>query len=160
KPEPASDNMPSDTVPSKPEPPPAAPEPAGSIPTRDELTLAWGDVVLAALPQRAKVRFGGGHFVGVDDASATFALPNPVHRDRCEECRPEVEQTLASHFGRPVPLRLIVAEAGTPPNADMLSPPPDDEIDLTELRDAPPTGVASPVDHVMQVFEGAEVVED
>src|SRR5437763_1145619 len=83
-----------------------APEPAGSFPTRDELTLAWGDVVLAALPQRAKVRFGGGHFVGVDDTWATFALPNSVHRDRCEECRPDVEQALASHFGRPVPLRL------------------------------------------------------
>ena len=162
-----------ESAPSEPEPPateppgtapPNAAGPApgseGPLPTRDELTLAWGDVVLAALPQRAKVRFGAGHFVGVDDASATFALPNAVHRDRCEECRPEVEQTLASHFGRPVPLRLIVAEAGTPPNADMLSPPPDDEIDLTELRDAPPAGVASPVDHVMQVFEGAEVVED
>src|SRR5712691_7884520 len=162
-----------ESAPSEPEPPateppgtapPNAAGPApgseGPLPTRDELTLAWGDVVLAALPQRAKVRFGAGHFVGVDDASATFALPNAVHRDRCEECRPEVEQTLASHFGRPVPLRLIVAEAGTPPNADMLSPPPDDEIVLTELRDAPPAGVASPVDHVMQVFEGAEVVED
>jgi hypothetical protein len=35
----------------------------------------------------------------------------------------------------------------------------DDEIDLTDLRDAPPAGLASPVDHVMQAFEGAEVVE-
>ena len=137
----------------------AATQPRGSLPTRDELTLAWGDIVLGALPQRAKVRFGAGHFVGVDGASATFALPNTVHRDRCEECRPEVEQALASHFSRPVPLRLVVAEAGTPPAAD---PPaqPDDDIDLTDLRDAPPTGVASPVDHVMQVFEGAQVVED
>jgi DNA polymerase-3 subunit gamma/tau len=131
----------------------------GPLPTRDELTLAWGDVVLAALPQRAKVRFGAGHFVGVDDAWATFALPNTVHRDRCEECRHEVEQTLASHFGRPVPLRLVVAQPGTPPT-DKPSPEPDDEIDLTELRDAPAAEVASPVDHVMQVFEGAEVVED
>jgi len=155
------ESAPSEPAPPTTEPPSTAPPKAagpapgseGSLPTRDELTLAWGDMVLAALPQRAKVRFGAGHFVGVDEASATFALPNAVHRDRCEECRPEVEQTLASHFGRPVPLRLIVAEAGTPPNADMLSPPPDDEIDLTELRDAPPTGVASPVDHVMQVFE-------
>ena len=163
----------------KPEPPNAAapkaepatvesPRAGAALPTRDELTLAWGDIVLAALPQRAKVRFGAGHFVGVDDASATFALPNPVHRDRCEECRPEVEQALASHFGRPVPLQLVVLQAGTPPAADpassqpddRTSPQPDDEIDLTDLRDAPPAGVASPVDHVMQMFEGAEVVED
>ena len=158
------------------EPEPATPEPAppnaappnpasaapagGAFPTRDELTLAWGDVVLAALPQRAKVRFGGGHFVGVDDASATFALPNPVHRDRCEECRAEVEQALAAHIGRAVPLRLTVVEPGTPPIAGTTETQPDEEIDLTDLRDAPAAEVASPVDHVMQMFEGAEVVED
>ena len=158
-----SNTVPSNTVPSNTVPSDTTRSASGSdrpLPTRDELTLAWGDVVLAALPQRAKVRFGAGHFVGVDDASATFALPNPVHRDRCEECRPEVEQALASHFGRPVPLQLVVAQAGTPPSADMPAPQPDDEIDLTELRDAPPAEVASPVDHVMQMFEGAEVVED
>ena len=32
-------------------------------------------------------------------------------------------------------------------------------IDPDELRDAPP-GVTSPVDHVMQAFEGATVVEE
>jgi SAM-dependent methyltransferase len=152
-----SDTAPPDTALS--DTPASAAGSGGPLPTRDELTLAWGDVVLAALPQRAKVRFGAGHFVGVDDAWATFALPNTVHRDRCEECRHEVEQTLASHFGRPVPLRLVVAQPGTPPT-DKPSPEPDDEIDLTELRDAPAAEVASPVDHVMQVFEGAEVVED
>ena len=152
-PEPAPPNA------APPNPASAAPAP-GAFPTRDELTLAWGDVVLAALPQRAKVRFGGGHFVGVDDASATFALPNPVHRDRCEECRAEVEQALAAHFGRPVPLRLTVVEPGTPPIAGTTETQPDEEIDLTDLRDAPAAEVASPVDHVMQMFEGAEVVED
>jgi DNA polymerase-3 subunit gamma/tau len=148
--------------------PPAKPVeslPASDVafPSRDALTLAWGDVVLVGLAQRPKVRFGAGHFVGVDGDSATFALPNTVHRDRCEECRDEVELALAAHFGRPVPLRLIVAEPGTPPEAAPAAPParePDDEIDLTDLRDAPPAGVTSPIDHVMQAFEGAQVVED
>jgi hypothetical protein len=134
---------------------------AVSMPSRDELTLAWGDTVLATLPQRPKVRFGAGHFIGVDDRGATFALPNPMHRDRCEECRPEVESALERHFGRPVPLRLVVVEPGTPPEA---APPPvvtaDDEIDLTDLRDAPDAAVASPVDQVMLAFEGAEVLEE
>ena len=163
-PSPAAEPEPAKSEPASPNAAPpnaasAAPAP-GAFPTRDELTLAWGDVVLAALPQRAKVRFGGGHFVGVDDASATFALPNPVHRDRCEECRAEVEQALAAHFGRPVPLRLTVVEPGTPPIAGTTETQPDEEIDLTDLRDAPAAEVASPVDHVMQMFEGAEVVED
>jgi len=37
---------------------------------------------------------------------------------------------------------------------------PDDVVDLSELRDAPPGGLASPLDHVMQAFEGAQVVEE
>ena len=147
-------------------PPPVEPAPPANdvaFPSRDALTLAWGDVVLAGLAQRPKVRFGAGHFVGVDSDSATFALPNTVHRDRCEECRDEVESALAKHFGRPVPMRLIVAEPGTPPEASPAAAPerePDDEIDLTDLRDAPSAGVTSPVDHVIQAFEGAEVVDD
>jgi DNA polymerase-3 subunit gamma/tau len=149
------------------DPAPSAREPAppasdAAFPSRDALTLAWGDVVLAGLAQRPKVRFGAGHFVGVDGETATFALPNAVHRDRCEECRDEVELALATHFGRPVPLRLVVAEPGTPPEAAPAGRQRDhdEEIDLTDLRDAPSIGLTSPVDHVIQAFEGAEVVED
>jgi hypothetical protein len=44
------------------------------------------------------------------------------------------------------------------------APPPEpvDEvtIDVEEVREATPAAVASPIDHVMQAFEGAEVVED
>ena len=55
---------------------------------------------------------------------------------------------------------MIVVEPGTPTLAVTAETQPDDEIDLTDLRDAPAAEVASPVDHVMQIFEGAEVVED
>jgi hypothetical protein len=33
-------------------------------------------------------------------------------------------------------------------------------MDVEELRDATPAAVASPMDHVMQAFEGAQVVEE
>ena len=35
-----------------------------------------------------------------------------------------------------------------------------ESVDLEEIRDATPAAVASPIDHVMQAFEGAEVVEE
>ena len=69
-----------------------------------------------------------------------------------------MEAALAAEFGRPVPLRLVVDEASSAP-----PPEPVDEdvtIDVEELRDATPAAVASPIDHVMQAFEGAEVVEE
>jgi DNA polymerase-3 subunit gamma/tau len=128
------------------------------MPTRDELTLAWGDKVLAALSPRAKSRFLVGRFVAADDAGATFALPNSIHRDRCEEVRAEVEQALGTYFGRPLPLRLVTEEQAPPP---ALAPPPEEEsIDLDDLQDAPPSELRSPLDHVLQAFEGATVVEE
>ena len=77
------------------------------------------DAVLPALSGRARARFNAGSFTAVD-SDAEFALPNSIHRDRCEELRPEVEAALAAHFGRPVTMRLIVsgdANAGSGPTA-------------------------------------------
>jgi hypothetical protein len=40
-------------------------------------------------------------------------------------------------------------------------PAPDEEaVEWSELTDAPPGAVASPLEHVMQAFQGAEVVEE
>jgi hypothetical protein len=95
---------------------------------------------------------------------AVFALPNAVHRDRCHEVRGEAEAALSAHFGRRVPLRLVVeGEAGGSSRPADDEPPaePDDEVgNWRDLQDAPPGGLASPLDHVMQAFEGAEVVEE
>jgi hypothetical protein len=87
-----------------------------------------------------------------------YALPNKVHMERCERVRADVEAALAAEFGRTVPLRLIVDEVSTAPPPDAAEE--DDTIDAEELRDATPAAVASPIDHVMQAFEGAEVVEE
>jgi len=158
---------------SRPAPPPAAPKPApvqgppaaapaagadASMPTRDELTLAWGDHVTKGLSPKAKSRFMGGRFVTGDGEGATFALPNGIHRDRCEEVRPEVERALGAHFGRRVPLRLVTEEQA--PTAPVASPAEEESIDLDDLREAPVAELRSPVDHVLQAFEGATVVEE
>src|SRR5262245_54156162 len=48
--------------------PPPAPAPArdprsADLPSRDELTIAWGDTLLAKVPRAAKPRYAGGRFV-------------------------------------------------------------------------------------------------
>jgi DNA polymerase-3 subunit gamma/tau len=131
---------------------------AGNLPTRDELTLAWGDRVLDQLPAKAKALYKSGRFIEVDGTAAVYGLPNKVHMQRCERVQGDVETALAAEFGRPVPLRLVVDEVSSAP-----PPEPAEEdvtIDVEELRDATPAAVASPIDHVMQAFEGAEVVEE
>jgi DNA polymerase-3 subunit gamma/tau len=147
-------------------PPVAAPSPspatAGSFPSRDELTRVWGDQILAALRQRARARFRPGRWVSAADGDVVFALPNAIHRDRCEEVRAEVETALANHFGLPVRLRLVVDDAVTVPVGDSAgrdrpAAAPDDDIQPGELTDAPP--LASPEDRIKQAFPGAEEVD-
>jgi DNA polymerase III subunit gamma/tau len=149
-------------APAAPPKPAAAPTPkaaapaAGDLPTRDELTKAWGDTVLASLPRKAQARFAAGRFVAVEDGAAVFALPNGIHRDRCEEVRAEVEQALAQHLGKPVPLRLTVDATDTvAPEA----PPAEEDVRIEELRDAEDPAVTSPEDRLKAMFPGTEEVD-
>lgn len=125
---------------------------AGDAPGRDELTKAWGDVILGRLRGRTRALYAAGRFVAVTDGKAVFSLPDATHRDRCIPGKPDVERALGEHFGRPVPLDLV---------ADV--PPPDDADDessfaINELRDAPRMSNASPADRVKSAFPGAEEV--
>ena len=160
-----------------PEPAPAAAVPSsggdGSLPSRDELTLAWGDSILASLPPRAKAFFAAGRFLEVTGKTAVFGLPNAPHMQRCESGRADVEAALSAYFGRPVPLRLAVddespapaANGGSSPGAagsdNPQGPPPvpeDHEIDPSELVDATDVAATS-VDRVKELFPGAELVD-
>jgi hypothetical protein len=94
-----------------------------------------------------------------------LALPNEVHRNRCDEMRPEVERALAAHFGHAVALRLVADGAAAPVDVrDASSPPPepdaapDEHIDLDELTDAPAGGGI--LDQLTSAFPGAELVDD
>lgn len=149
------------------------------MPSRDELTKAWGDSVYRALPGKAKARFSGGRFSSVDNGTAIFVVPNDVHAARCREVKADVEAALASHFGAPVPLVVAVEPRGPssagPSGPDRAAPPsptsggvsaePDeqgaDPFDAAEAFAAgdPDRGpVASPADRLKQAFPGAEEV--
>ncbi len=93
---------------------PAVPTTGDELPApdRDHIVEAWGDHILRGLPARAKALFSAGRFTSVEGRTATFALPNAAHRDRCEEVRGVVEQAIGSYFGTPVTLELTVDEPG------------------------------------------------
>jgi hypothetical protein len=138
------------------------------VPTRDELTLAWGDTVLDQLPRGTKAIFSTGRFVDGDGTAAVFALANAPTRDHCEKKRADVEQALAAHFGRPVPLRLVTdADVGGPPPEPASSgrarpspPPPDDDeiVDVHALENAP--DAATGAQRLADAFPGAELVDE
>jgi DNA polymerase-3 subunit gamma/tau len=146
-----------------PAPAPAAvattPIPPGELPSRDELTLAWGDVILDQLSSRTRTRFKGGKWV--EGKTPTFALPNDIHRQRCDEVRAEVMDVLSAHFGVRVPVTLVVdgsvLQAPADPGTPEAAPRPDDVVedvgDVAELEDAPP--VASGAARLLEAFPGA-----
>ena len=115
---------------------------AAPFPTRDQLVQAWGDQVIGRLRPKAKALFQAGRFLGTDGTRAEFGLPNEIHRNRCEEMRPEVEAALADQFGRPVPLVLVVDGAPQPAGAG----PSDDGPDVRPPATAPAPAVPSPAD--------------
>ena len=131
------------------------------MPSRDELTIAWADKILPQLKGMVKALFAAGRFVSADDKGAVFALPTAPHRQKCEEKRKDVETALAAHYGRPIPLTLVVdAGESAAPAAVATSSPADEEVDLTELVDAPAAPPTSSIDRLTQAFPGAELLTD
>jgi DNA polymerase-3 subunit gamma/tau len=153
------------STPSPPSPPPSAPAvAAGALPTRDELTVAWADAVVPKLKGMAKALFLPGRFVGEEDGRVAFAVANDPHRKRAEPFRAEVEAALAAHFGRPVPLTLVLDEGQRPGPFDRQPSPspsePDEAIDLTQLVDAGPQSSDGGIERLTRAFPGAEVIEE
>jgi DNA polymerase-3 subunit gamma/tau len=146
-----------------PEPAPVGGQ-AVALPALVEIAEAW-DAVLQGLPQKIKARFSAGKFTDVTASHAVLALPNEMHRSRCDELRADVERALAAHFGRPVPLRLVADGAMSEPPRGSAPPPPaeadtgpEEHIDLDELTDAPAGGGI--LDQLTSAFPGAELIDE
>ena len=133
--------------------------PTLSLPTRDELTKAWGDGVLRSLSGKAKAYLQSGRFVGVDPDGAVFALPNEQWVSRSQDVRAEAETALAARFGGPVPLKLVVETAAGAPVAPATRAPeePFDPAEFDHLQDAE-VEVVSPEQRLLEAFPGAEEV--
>ena len=134
-----------------------------SLPSREEMVLAWGDTILANLSNKARVRFQAGRFLANSADGVIFALPNQIHLDRCEEARDEVDEALDRHFGQPVPMYLTIDNHSTAPPPDIRPTPerstPDDleAIDPGDLMDEE-TVIEEAISNLMAVFSDSEVI--
>ncbi len=156
--------------------PPAAAEPSGgALPDRDQLTQAWGDVILANLPPRVKSRLRTGRFVGIEGDTASFALPNGIHVEKGDEVKADAENALGAHFGTRIKLRLVVDDgfapgpseqgslseaAPAPPRRKPSAKAPVEEPEDIDMADTVEADVpASPEEVVLSAFPGAEEVD-
>lgn len=169
----------------------SAPAPSAStgLPSRDELTDAWASAILPKLSGLTKAMYTVGHFTDCSGNAAVFVVPNAVHRDKSEQKRPEVEAALATHFGRPVPLKLVVDDGTSVGSGSSVSTSGSGESGPTRASASPDSSTATsggaPIDdsdvreeigniadladappesrtaadRLMEAFPGAEVVD-
>ena len=118
--------------------------------------MAWGDRILPSLRPAVKVYVATGRFLPTDGAEAVYAVPDRGLLTRAEANRVEVEDALARHFGRPIPLRFTLDGGAPAPEAE---PAPVEDVvhDWTEMEEAP-AAVSSPEQRLLEAFPGAEEV--
>jgi len=155
------------------------PEPASSAATAataaDELSVADAAAALRecleTVTQKVRARFKGGQIVGVDGSTVRFGVPNPIHRDRCNDVKGDVEAGLSSQLGRAVTIEVVLDEAPIAPTdpAKLETKPAPSPIDraneeaeigpVTELADADDGGSNRGVDRITKAFPGSQVID-
>ena len=120
------------TMPNPQQPPPAPQQPpsAGPLPSRDEMTVAWGNEIFDALSPAARRRFFAGRFLASQGDAVRLAMPADAVGSVSLEQHQEIEAKLAEHFGHKVPVLLVEDDLSTP------SPPDPEALISTDAPDS------------------------
>lgn len=148
--------------------------------TAEQVEEIWAD--LPGVSGLTKGMFAAGTVAAVEGDVVVVSVPNDVHRQKCEQKKPDVEAALAAALGVAVTLRLIVdgdpgsgesgggssgsARPSNQPNGPSTGPGAGatDEFedlgvdDVHDLADAPDAAVGG-VDALTEAFPGSTFVE-
>ena len=125
--------------------------PAGPLPSRDEVTVAWGNEIFNSLSPPLKRRFSIARFLESQDNAVLLAMPAAAVASITAEQHQEVEAKLAEHFGYRVALLLAEDDRSTPA-------PPDPEMLIS--KDASDISSDTPADKIFaSVAEAASKTE-
>ena len=119
--------------------------PSGPMPSRDEVTVAWGNEIFNSLSPPLKRRFSIARFLESQDNAVRLAMPAAAVASVTAEQHQEIEAKLAEHFGYRVAVLLAEDDRSTPA-------PPDPEVLIS--RDAPSVSPDIPDDKIFA--SGAE----
>lgn len=135
-------------------------------PTLDQVVALWSD--LPGVSGLTKGMFAAGSVVAVAGGEVEVAVPNEVHRQKCEQKKGDVEAALSNVLGSAITLRLVAdgAAAGGPgPGAgSSTSSEPEstfEDLGVDDVRDLPdaPDAAVGGVDALTEAFPGATFVE-
>lgn len=176
-PAPAPTTAPTAAPTAAPSPAPAAAESPVRSSSGASLADVWDSSVKGRLKGMARPLYAACEAIGDDGSVLRLRVQNETHGAKCQEHRRDAEAALSSVVGRPVSIEFVVGgspggegRAGSPsqPSYDdrggmPSSPPPDlpdddDDVDLSELTDAPPETVKTPIDRLAEAFPGSELM--
>ena len=126
----------------------------------------WASQVMPAMKSLPRAIFAATKLLGERDGAVALGAPNEAHRAKCQQHLAEAEAAVAKVVGSRVPVVVTVHEGAAHddnviPLVPQAPPPtPDDEVDLTELVDAPPDSVVTPTDRLLQAFPGSQLIEE
>ena len=130
---------------------------------------AWEQTVKGQVKPIIRALYSAGTFIGNNGEAWQFSVPNEAHGAKCQEHRAAVEAALAKVIGEPVKVEIVVggrAHDDEPAPVARITPPQPahdpaaEEIDLSELTDAPPESIRTPIDRLAEAFPGSEFVTE
>ncbi len=152
-----------------------APDTAGSrhAPTSGPLEASmlqrvWNEAVLPKLRPLVKALYATGRIEpGIGD-DVLVTVPAAL-KQRAEEHRAAVEAVVSGEIGRPIGLTLVGDLIGEAPGGhaahtgggrDTSSSAPEEDVDLSELTDAPAEPRLSGIERVAAAFPGAQLIDE
>jgi DNA polymerase-3 subunit gamma/tau len=170
------------SAPTTPQPAPVAEAatPTGGGAEPMSVADAWEHTVKGQVKPLVRALYSAGSFVGSSGDTWQFSVPNEAHGAKCATHRSAVEKALADVVGAPVHIEFVVGgrahddePAAAPPaqssgsrartapaEPDTAGPDDADQIDMSELVDAPPESVKTPLDRLAEAFPGSEMVTE
>jgi DNA polymerase-3 subunit gamma/tau len=124
-----------------------------------EISELWQQRALPALSARARARFQAAKLVEVQEHIVRFELPNETHRERCEQLKGDVEESLSTLTGANVQVELVVSSDTQVDGVEKLVELPEEVVDPADFETTNDSGPSS-VERVLEAFPGAVASDD
>ena len=124
-----------------------------------EISELWQQRVLPGLSSRARARFQAAKLVEVQEHTVQFELPNETHRERCEQLKSDVEESLSKLTGVTVQVELVVSSGAQVDDVEKPMESPEEVVDPADFKTTNDSGPSS-VERVLEAFPGAVASDD
>jgi len=124
-----------------------------------EISELWQQRALPELSARARARFQAAKLVEVQEHTVRFELPNETHRERCEQLKSDVEESLSNLTGINVQVELVVSYDAQVDDVEKPFESPEEVVDPADFKTTNDSGPSS-VERVLEAFPGAVASDD